>query len=95
MPNPLEGKLRLRAALRKLKKMKGDGHSKLPVTADMLQHAKRPMDMTNDRDTWPCGPLSALDGSLISLLRAFLLNVIKRNQARCLRFAAPPPRETV
>ena len=50
LPNPLEGKLRLRAALRKLKKMKGDGHSKLPVTADMLQHVKRSMDMTNNRD---------------------------------------------
>ena len=30
--------------------MKGDGHSKLPVTADMLQHVKRSMDMINDRD---------------------------------------------
>ena len=50
LPNPLDGKLRLRAALKKLKKMRGDGHSKLPVTADMLQHIKRSMDMTNDRD---------------------------------------------
>ena len=49
LPNPLDGKLRLRAALRKLKKMRGDGHSKLPVTAGMLQHGKRSMDMTNDR----------------------------------------------
>ena len=52
--NPLDGMLRLRAAMtmKKPKKMRGDGHSKLPVTdtADMLQHAKRPMGMTNDRD---------------------------------------------
>jgi len=50
LPNPLDGKLRLRAALRKLKKMRGDGHGKLPVTAEMLLHVKRSMDMANDRD---------------------------------------------
>ena len=48
--NPLEGKARLRAAMKKLKKMRGDSHSKLPVTADMLRHVKSTLDMSNDRD---------------------------------------------
>ena len=48
--NPLEGKARLRAAMKKLKKMRGDSHSKLPVTADMLRHVKSTLDMSDDRD---------------------------------------------
>ena len=40
----------MRAAMKKLKKMRGDSHSKLPVTADMLRHVKSTLDMSNDRD---------------------------------------------
>ena len=52
--NPLEGKARLKAAMKKLKKLRGDSHRKLPVTADMLTHIKSTLDLSGDRDvvTW-------------------------------------------
>lgn len=50
LPNPLEGKTRLKSAMKKLKKLRGDSHSKLPVTADMLRHIRGTLDFSVAED---------------------------------------------
>ena len=54
LPNPIEGKFRLTAALRALKKLRGDSSGKLPVTPQMLRSVRRGLNMRRSRDvvTW-------------------------------------------
>ena len=49
--NPLEGKARLKAAMKKLKKLRGDSHSKMPPSAYCT---KPTLDFSADKDvvTW-------------------------------------------
>ena len=50
LPNPLEGKPRLKSALKHLKKLRGEGAGKLPVSPDLLRMIKADLDFTRDED---------------------------------------------
>ena len=49
LPHPTEGKHRLAAALRALKRLRGEGSGKHPVTPHQLRHIKSKLDFDNPR----------------------------------------------
>ena len=49
LPHPTEGKHRIASALRSLKKLRGEGTGKHPVTPNQLRHIKSRLDLSNAR----------------------------------------------